>query len=86
VVTRNSGGGKVVPIGGTSLGSLREHERLHAYCRRCQRYRSLDVLALLNRHGDLHLRALQRRLQCIRCGAREAELIRAMVMGSADPP
>jgi ribosomal protein L37E len=79
VVNRNNGG-KVVPIGGTSLGSLGEHERLHAYCRRCKRYRSLDVPALLDRHGDLHLRALQRRLQCIRCGARKAELIRATAL------
>jgi hypothetical protein len=76
VVNRNNGG-KVVSIG-TSLGSLREHERLHAYCRRCQRYRTLDVLALLDRHGDIHLRALRRRLQCIRCGARDVELIRAI--------
>jgi hypothetical protein len=75
VVNRNSDG-KVVLIG-TSLGSLGEHERLHAYCRRCRRYRSLDLLALLDRHGDLHLRAVQRRLRCLRCGAREAELIRA---------
>ncbi len=66
-----------MPIGGTSLGSLSEHERLHAYCRRCKRYRSLDVLALLDRHGDLPLRALRRRLQCLRCGARDAEVIRA---------
>ena len=79
VVTRNSGG-KVVPIGGTSLGALGEHERLHAYCRRCKRCRALDVLALLDRHGDLHLRALQRRLECIRCGARDAELVRAMAL------
>jgi ribosomal protein L37E len=78
VVNRNSGG-TVVPIG-TSLGSLGEHERLHAYCRRCQRYRSLDVLALLDRHGDLHLRTVQRRLRCLRCGAREAELIRATAL------
>jgi hypothetical protein len=40
----------VVPIGRTSLGALGEHERRHAYCRRCRRYRSLDVLALLDRH------------------------------------
>ena len=79
VVNRNSGG-TVVPIGGTSLGSLSEHERLHAYCRRCKRYTRLDRLALLNRHGDLHLHALRRRLQCIRCGAREAELIRATAL------
>jgi hypothetical protein len=79
VVNRNNGG-KVVPIGGTSLGSLGEHERLHAYCRRCKRYRSLDVPALLDRHGDLHLRALQRRLQCIRCGACDAELVRATAL------
>ena len=78
VVNRNSGG-RVVPIG-TSLGSLREHERLHACCRCCQRYRPLDVLALLDRHGDLHLRAPGRRLQCLRCGARDAELIRAMML------
>jgi hypothetical protein len=71
VVTRNSGG-TVVPIG-TSLGG---HERLHAYCRHCQRYRRLDVPVLLDRHGDLHLRALRRRLRCIACGARDAELIR----------
>jgi hypothetical protein len=73
-------GAKVVPIGGVSLGSLGAHERLHAYCRRCQRYARLDVLALRDRHGDLHLRALRRRLRFIRCGAREAELIRAMQM------
>ena len=79
VVNRNNGG-KVVPIGGTSLGSLGEHERLHAYCRRCKRYRSLDVPALLDRHGNLHLRALQRRLQCIRCGACDAELVRATAL------
>ncbi len=78
VVNRNSGG-RVVPIG-TSLGALGEHERLHAYCRRCKRYARLDPLAILDRHGDLHLAALRRRLQCIRCGAREAELIRATAL------
>jgi hypothetical protein len=78
-VDNRNRGGTVVPIG-TTLGALGEHERLHAYCRRCRRYRSLDVLALLDRHGDLHLRTVQRRLRCIRCGAREAELIRATAL------
>ena len=49
VVNRHSGG-TVVPIG-TSLGALGEHERLHASCRRD---RSLDVLALLDRHAADH--------------------------------
>ncbi len=56
---------------------------LCGFCRRCNRSERPDrhaLLALLARHGDLHLRALHRRLRCATCGARDAELIRAAVL------
>ncbi len=76
----DAGSRRVVPIASNSLGSLRADERLHAFCRRCRRYARLDIPALLGRHGDLHLRALRRRLRCIHCGAHDAEIIRATTL------
>jgi hypothetical protein len=80
VADEDGGRGRVVPIGSNSLGSLGEREVLHAYCRRCKRAERLDRSALLDRHGDLHLRALRRRLRCTACGARDAEVIRATAL------
>ena len=74
------GSGRVVPIGSNSLGGLGEREVLHAYCRRCKSSERLDRSALLDRHGNLHLRALRRRLRCTACGARDAEIIRATAL------
>jgi hypothetical protein len=73
-------GGKVVPIARNSLGTLGELEVLYAYCRRCKRDRPLNGPALIKRYGDLHLRRLRARLRCTACGAREAEIIRAMTL------